>query len=621
MAVIIKEGGEMIKSKVLWPMIGGISVLAMLVASCSNSSSTSTSPSTTTNTTTKTTSATTTVSAEKPQYGGTINVLYGGSDILGFDEAYNPPWFTVTVHLTEDDMMNGDWAQGPAGGYGSNKWTWGLEGVYNWSSKVGSLCDTWQVITPYHWTFHVRQGVHFSMDPNNEASKLVNGRLVTADDIVYSYLRLCTTPDSYIYQGHPYFTKNLKMVATDKANIDLQVPNDIDSIYQIAQIIVDWNGTIAKEVIDKWGDIKDWKHAHGTGPYMMTDFISGSSATFAKNTNYWDTNPIGPGKGDKLPYADAVKIIIINDSSTQLTALRTGKVDMISALGVDDSENLHQTAPQLKSVVTKASSWVNHVFMRTDKADLPYHNKEVRQAMLKATDYKSIVSGMYNGKAVYPTFPIPPMQDLVNNYLPLSDASQEVQDMYKYDPDKAKAMLKEAGYPDGFTASILVQNNEAYVDYCSVIKEQWAKVGITLNITQLEFGVFMNRYIARDYDELFYGSSASPGTFRSMVCVQGSGGGYNLSYVVDNRLAKGIDDMLTAFNAGDDAKCAQIHKQMSQIIYEECWVICSPSQDGETFWSPWIKNYSGENYVGVLNTNLWTKYVWVDQALKKSMGN
>jgi peptide/nickel transport system substrate-binding protein len=617
----------MIKTKRLWATICSICILGMLIASCTSgttttsTSTTATSKTTSATSSTKTTSTTsTTVSAEKPKYGGTINLLYNGTDILGFDEGYNAPWYCVINHLTEDEMLNGDWTQGYAGGYGSYKWTWTLDGIYNWSSKTGWLCDTWQVLTPYHWTFHVRDGVHFSLDTNNEASKLVNGRLVTADDIVYSYNRLCTTKDSYIYQAHPYFTKNLKMTATDKSNIDLVVPNDADSIYQIAQIVVDWNGTIAKEVIDKWGDMKDWKHAHGSGPYMLTDFVSGSSATLTKNTNYWDTNPIGPGKGDKLPYADTVKIFIIGDSSTQLSALRTGKIDTMNSIGVDDAKSVQQTNPQLEKITIPSALSTNQIFMRTDKTDLPYHLKEVRQALLKATDYNTIVNTLYSGKGVYPTFPCPPLPDLADNVLLLKDSSAEIQDLYKYDPDKAKTMLKDSGYPDGWTANIVCQNNETYVDYLSVIKDQWSKVGITLNISQLEFGVYQNRWVARDYNELFYGGMASPGTFRTMVSSQGSGGGYNLSYIVDDRLANGQTEMLDAFNNGDDAKVAEIHKGLCEIIYEEAYAISTPAQDSTTFWWPWLKNYHGETAHGILNGFHYAKYLWVDQDLKKSIG-
>ena len=554
-----------------------------------------------------------------PKYGGTLNLVAAG-DPMGFDEAFNAPWFVWPTHLTEDEMLNGDWTQGWAGGNGSKKWTWTLDGIYNWSSKAGSVCESWQAVSPYHYTFKVRKGIKFSLDPNNEASKLVNGRELTADDVVYSYNRECTVPQSYIVAAHPQFVKAIKMTATDKYSIDLVVPNDPDSIYQIAQIVVDWNGVIAKEVIDKWGDMKDWKRAHGTGPFMLTDFVSGSAVTFIRNKNYWDKDPIGPGKGNQLPYVDTVKVLVITDLSSRLAALRTAKIEAITGIGIDDAKSVKQTTPKLSVFEIPAALAANQIFMRTDKKDLPYSNKKVRQALIKATDYKTIVNTLFDGKAVYPTLPCPPLPDLKDVVLPLSEASQAAQDLYVYDPAKAKQMLSEAGYPSGFKAQIFAQNTEANIDYLSVIKEMWSKVGVDLTITPLELAVYNNRWNARNYDELFYGGMASPGTFRSMVSTQGFGGGYNLSYIEDPRLAEGKIKMMDMFASGDDVGLAKLHRQLSGYIYEDAWAVSTPAQTSTSFWWPWMKNYHGETAVGILNTWGWTKWVWLDSDLKKSMG-
>jgi len=402
-------------------------------------------------------------SSAKPQYGGTLN-LYANNDPNSFDEGYSAPWWTWPCHLTEDEMLNGDWTQGYAGGYGTKDWTWTLDGIYNWSSKAGSLCESWDFVAPNHMVLKVRQGVHFWVDSTNEASTLVNGRELTAEDIAYSYNRLCTTPESYIYYAHPYFTKNLTIKATDKYTVDFVVPDDVDSIYQFAQIGVDWNGVIAKEVIDKYGDMKDWRHNHGTGAFILKDFVSGSTLSFAKNPNYWDKNPIGPGKGDQLPYVDNVKVIIITDSSTYLSAIRTGKLDASSgfALGIDDTKTVTSIRKDIQVLEIPGSSAPGHIHMRTDKADSPWSKKQVRQALTKAVDYETIVNDLYEGKAVYPSWDISPLPDLKANYLELKDASTTVQDIYKYDPVKAKQMLADAGYPDGFSATIYTQNNEVF---------------------------------------------------------------------------------------------------------------------------------------------------------------
>jgi len=603
------------------PVVAASLLLTMLAAACGGTAETTTKPTGTTTKPTATTTAKPTVNADKPQYGGILNV-YANGDPNSFDEGYSAPWWTWPCHLTEDEMLNGDWTQGNAGGYGTKAWTWTLDGIYNWSSKAGSLCESWKIVTPTHWVLNVRKGVKFSLDTSNEASKLVNGREVTAEDIAYSYNRLCTTPESYIYYAHPYFTKNIKVTAPDKYTVDIVVPDDQDSIYQMAQIVVDWNGVVAKEVIAKWGDMKDWKHAHGTGAFILKDFVSGSTLTFARNPNYWDKNPIGPGKGDQLPYVDGVKVYIIADSSTYHSAIRTGKLDASSAfaLGIDDTESIKSVRKDIQVLEIPGSSTPGHIHMRTDKADSPWSKKAVRQALNKAVDYETIVKDLYKGKAVYPSWDISPLPDLKANYLSLSDASATVQDLYKYDVTKAKQMLADAGYPDGYTCSIYTQNNEANVDYLSIIKDMWAKVNFNIDIKPLELGVYNNRWYSRDYEDLFFAGFASPGTFRTMVSTQGSGGGYNLSYIVDSRLENGKTDMLTAFNAGDDAKCAQIHKGLQAIMYEECWIISTPAQTGSQLWQPWLKNYNGETAVGILNNYGWAKWVWLDQAAKAKAG-
>jgi peptide/nickel transport system substrate-binding protein len=604
------------------PIIAAALLLSMVAAACGGTTEqTTTKP--TGATTTKPTATTTkpTTSADKPKYGGTLN-LRAMTDPNSFDEAYAAPWWTWSCHLTEDEMLNGDWTQGWAGGFGTKAWTWTLDGIYNWSSKAGSLCESWDFVAPNHMVLKVRKGVNFALDSSNEASRLVNGREVTAEDIAYSYLRLCSTPQSYIYYAHPFFTKNIKVTATDRYTLDIVVPDDPDSIYQFAQIVVDWNGVFAKEVIDKWGDMKDWRHAHGTGPFFLKDFVSGSTLTFVKNPNYWDVNPIGPGKGDQLPYVDGVKIYIITDSSTYLSAIRTGKLDASAgmALGIDDTKTLTSTRKDIQVYEIPGSSAPGHIHMRTDKIDSPYSKKLVRQALTKAVDYKTIVADMYEGKAVYPTAPISPLPDLKDNYLALEDCSDTIKDLYVYDTEKAKQMLAEAGYPNGFSATVYTQNNEANVDYLSIIKDMWLKINVQIEIIPIEIGVYNNRWYARDYEDMFFAGFASPGTFRTMVSTQGSGGGYNLSYIVDSRLENGKTDMLVAFNAGDDKKCAEIHKSLMAIIYEECWIISTPAQTGAQLWQPWLKNYHGETAVGILNNYGWAKFVWIDKDLKEKSG-
>ena len=93
---------------------------------------------------------------------------------------------------------------------------------------------------------------------------------------------------------------------------------------------------VPPEVMQKYGDMTNWKNSVGTGPFMLTDWIPGSEAVYVRNPNYWMKDPIGPGKGNQLPYLDGVSIVILPDASTQQAALRTAKIDQISGYNIED---------------------------------------------------------------------------------------------------------------------------------------------------------------------------------------------------------------------------------------------------------------------------------------------
>jgi peptide/nickel transport system substrate-binding protein len=602
--------------KKLWVFLISLSVfLAIVLTSCSPSpKTTTTAPATTTKTTT-TTKATTAVDDQKPKYGGTITVWRQG-DILGFDEAFNPVWICVTNHLTNDELLTGDWGKGPAG---NNAYTWLSNGNYAWASKGASVAEAWEIVEPGHMTFQIRKGIHYGLDSNSEASRLVNGRELTAEDVIYSINRMCTEPTSYWKTAGPAWAASVKVTEIDKYNIDVAGSSVPDHAYNMASYLVDFLSIIPKEVVAKYGDMRDWRRSVGSGPYFLTDFVSNSSATFKKNPNYWRKEVVGAGKGNLLPYSEGVKILIIPDASTAISALRTAKIDILAGQTFDDAKNIRSTIPELEELAfTPAGAF--HIYMRTDKQDLPYKDIRVRQALMMATDFDTIVKDLMDGKAEKQSWPITPMPDFKDAYLKLEDAPASVQELYKYNPAKAKELLATAGYPNGFKANIVVYSTAANTDYVSIVKEMWAKVNVELTIVPVEFGVYNTRWAQRNFDELFYAGMASSGTYRRCTNYVGTGVGWNLSWVNDPKAVEARDKMVAAFNSGDDVTTDKLNKDFMPYVLEQAWVIPTPVQEQSTFWWPWIKGYHGELSAGIINEGQELMYLWVDQTMKKKMG-
>ena len=300
--------------------------------------------------------------------------------------------------------------------------------------------------------------------------------------------------------------------------------------------------------------------------------------------------------------------------------MRTGKLDVLNNNTWDDATALRSSVKGLSEVAFVPQN-PSQIFMRTDKQELPYKDIKVRQALMYATNFNSIITDFMAGQAYAQSFPITPMPDFASVYLPLDQAPAAVQDLYKYNPDKAKQLLKDAGYPNGFKCSIMYNNTGTFnVDYLSIIKGMWAKVGVDLALVPVENAAFNSRWNARNYDDMLYGLMASAGTYRRGTNFAGAGGGWNLSYITDPKAPEARDKMLALFNAGDDAGCDAVMKEFTKYMLEQAWVVPTPVQKLVNFWQPWVKGYHGELSPGIINEGQQNMYIWVDQDLKSQLG-
>jgi peptide/nickel transport system substrate-binding protein len=598
--------------------------MLMICASCSQASvSTAHVPSATLRTSDPTTSlkplatqpvdkAPSTQAADVPRYGGML-VVSQGSDITGFDEAFTAHNTIATIKLTNEELLTGDWSKGPAG---TGQCLFISSGANKIEFKAPSLAERWESPEVGHLVFHIRHGVHFALNPNNEASRLANGRELNAEDIVWNLNRLIATPTNYIRAGYPDMCRTVSIVSPDKWTVDIKCPGEYFA--DALTMLPDWSSIFPPEVIQKYGNVRDWRNSVGSGPFMLTDYVAGSSVTFQKNSTYWGIDPIGAGKGNTLPYLDGVKMLIIPDSSTTQAAFRTGKISDLPGLVADDYKSFVKAMPELKSQRSPSMASSN-IYMRTDKASLPFHDKKVRQALLMATDLSSLKNQLYGGEAEILGWPIYKYQDYISAYTPLEECPAAVQEMYRYSPEKAKQLLAEAGYPNGFKTSILTSNTASYIDLLSAVAAMWAKVGVTLNIDAREPVVFNNLLQQRAHAECVLTISGGIGSYFKLNNMDGTGQ-YNASFVDDPYLRQVKSQIYDAFNRLDWVKVDQLYRAMvKDYVLEQVWVIGTTLPYVYDVWWPWLKNYHGEQNLGYANTFKWCQYAWLDQDMKEKM--
>lgn len=531
-------------------------------------------------------------------------------DPSGFDEAVSQHAGAYTLDLTNQELLTGDWAKGPAG---SGEADWAAQTILKISLDTGCLAQSWEIPQPGTMIFHIRQGVHFALDPENEASRLVNGREINATDIAATLNRYISTPKSPLSLGDTRFAT---ITAPDEWTVECELP--LDSFSDMIILANYASSGMAPELVKKYGDLTDWKNNVGTGPFILTDYVAGSSATLVRNKNYWAKDPVGPGKGNQLPYADGARFVIVPDVSTQLAAMRTAKIDVLNNVYWENAKSLQQTTPNIKQKAFYTDSSMA-ISMRVDKQNLPYKDIRVRQALMMATDFDTIQSTWAGGTAQIETWPILNCKEYADAYLSLDQAPASVQELYTYNPDKAKQLLAEAGYPDGFKCTIVCPSNPTSdIDYLSIIKDMWSKVGVDMTINPVDIGVYMGLFWGRQNQDMILGGPGPIGDFYLGFPYVAGPAGSDQSFVDDPK-ADAVRTSTMSVALTDPAKADELFKAFMPYVLAQAWAIPAVIPPQYQTWWPWVKNYDGEYSMGFSNAYNYAEYVWIDQGLKQQM--
>ncbi len=551
---------------------------------------------------------------DTPQYGGELTYA-ALADPTYFDDCIGPHSSTTGPY---QGLWGGDWAKGIAGGYGTHQCDWFVRGEINrLEYKTGKIAENWEIGDDYI-EFYLRDGVLW------HDKFPCNGREVTADDVVFSIERNMTLDTAYIKRSYPYLAESVEISAPDEDTVRIDCPAEY-----MAELItlIEYMYIYPRDVIELYGDINDWERAIGTGAFTLEEYAEGAYLYYERNPNYWQTNPVGPGEGDQLPYVDSIRVLIQPDISTHDALFTTGQIDYTSA-DYDRAEALKVSCPDANYVRFLDGTVKSVIYMRTDREDKPYSDVRVRQALQLAIDNQQIVDEYFGGEAEVPYWPVYYCKEYAGAYVAPEDLEDEmievlpgrsisVLDLFGYDPELARDLLDEAGYPTGFEAEV-TYSNAVYitVDLITMIQGMWAEIGVDLTLKPVSASEAISIHYMRNFDDMFVGTFAGVGTYFKGINWQGTSM-YNASYVDDPVLNDYRDQMLAAYP--DEDEVDQIHAKMLPYLLEQCYVLQHAAHYTYVFWQPWLKNYSGEGVVGYYSGGTWTPYVWIDQDLKEEM--
>lgn len=225
---------------------------------------------------------------------------------------------------------------------------------------------------------------------------------------------------------------------------------------------------ISPKALKKWGK-KVARHPVGTGPFKFKEWVPGDHLTVVKNKNYWQ-------KG--YPKVDKITFKPVPENGSRIAMLKTGEADFIypvppeQAKKIDGKNNI--------SVQAKPSIIVQYLSMNTMKK--PFNDPKVRKAVNYAINKKAYLKVVDNGFGKVQDSVIAPKTQFY--------AKQQV---YQYNPQKAKQLLKEAGYPNGFSTQVWGENNSTTMKGMQFLQQQLAIVGIKLKIVPMESGTMSSK--------------------------------------------------------------------------------------------------------------------------------
>jgi len=538
---------------------------------------------------------------DKPEYGGTLEVgtVYVTLSALSWD-AQDFNWkHNHDTGLVYEQLFAADLSKSVKAG---GKHPFVADAWLPSDAMRGELAESWEwKDNPLRLEIKLRKGILWPEKPG-----VMKSREFVADDVVFAYDRLDNSPRKI--KG--YFDHIAKVSAPDKHTV----------VFELKDYFAEWDyrfgygyfsGIYPKEVVE--AGAKDWKNVTGTGPYMLTDFVAGNSNTYTKNPDYWDKEKIG-GKEYKLPFIDKIVYRTIKDEATYITALRTGKLDLLENIRWQNVESLKKSAPQLKW-----NRWLNmsgtFLAFRVD-VDSPFKDVRVRRALNMAVNKDEIVKAYYNGNAELFAYPMHP--DYVGYFQPLKEMPASVQELFKYDPAKAKKLLAEAGFAKGFTFKVQVCScNPDHMDLLPLIAAYLEQVGVKMDIQPMEYGAFLSAMTSRT---LAVGYLMNNGHTNPTTTIRKSfttGQQWNPSGWSDPKFDAKMDE---AYRERDEGKRQQMLREMTIEILDKAPYIWLPTPYIYTAWWPWVKNYNGELRAGAVRPGPIYARMWVDQELKKKMG-
>ncbi len=317
---------------------------------------------------------------------------------------------------------------------------------------VPGLAVSWEAVDELTWEFTLREGVYFH-----------NGEPFSAADVKYSLDRLADpatgSPSAFIIGAVSEVT-----VIDDYT---VQVATEFPFAPLLAHLAHNATSIVNQKAVEEAGEDFGTRVAIGTGPFEFVSWSTGSHIVLRRNENYWGENA----------KPDTVTMRAIPENTVRAIELETGGVDIAYDIDpIDEMRLMYEPGLVLEKYRTLATAYIGFNVLKE-----PFDNVLVRRAIHHAVDVDAVVEFVYTGQAERNPGPISDMVWAANPNL----------EAYDFDPDKARELLAEAGYADGFSTSIWTNDNPLRMQIAEIFQANLADVGIDISVEILPWGTYL----------------------------------------------------------------------------------------------------------------------------------
>jgi len=350
------------------------------------------------------------------------------------------------------------------------------------------LAESWTQTNDTTYVFKLKKGVRWHPRPP------VNGRELTAADVKYTYDRFLTITGN---PNKPVLEYVDKVEAPDKYTVKFTLKEPNAWFLDLLASTSTW--IVAKECVEKFGDLKKVESAVGTGPWMLERWEPNVRLVYVKNPNYFV-----PG----LPYADGVEVLIDKDPASRLATWLAGKTDFgpeyQHAVRWLDAPVAKQRKPGLQ---TAEYTWLTSGATGFKLANPPFNDLRVRRALGRATNVGEVFESLAFSQGHWTPNPIVPAA-FADWSIPIDQLGPEGRRLYEFNTAEAKRLLAEAGHPNGFKVAVeapATVYGPDFDDFVQITLKNWKAAGIDGELKLKEYGAFISSTIFGKFDGMFLG--------------------------------------------------------------------------------------------------------------------